>query len=751
MNKSTLFISIFFLSITILIGQNLTFEEPEISAGAEAAFLLQKALNSGNAENLIFSGNGGGDKTTTESIIASITPIYGVDFDTDASTSGSYHTPPDPSGAAGPSHLVAVNNTCIRWSDKNGSGVTLMRLGKNSTTIAGSFFQPLSPVNALFDPKVIYDQYFDRFVVVALERQDVAAGDPVNGSRILVAVSSSSDPNSPWYFTQINSNISISGSATWADYPGFAVNPDGILITTNQYTYGASGSYKGSRLWVIEKGVGTGGFYDGGTAIVVHLYDPTTSAGASSLTIQPAHMFGPPPPGVLGYLVGYSGLTSAGNEFISAIEFTGTYTAPTFTNTYVPLGNVDNTSVSMPDAPQNGTSNLIDTGDRRALRAVWNNSFLYNTMTLLPGSGPDNGQATAHWVQCAAPGGTIGYFDQGNCGGEWMAVGTYTFYPSIAVNLNNEVVIGFAASASSTFCGAYYEGRLPVDPPGITPYFGALQAGLDYYHRTFGGGRNRWGDYSSVSVDPSDGISFWLFNEFAMARGTTISGEDGRWATAFGKLVDPPFPVELTSFTGEFENGKVALRWTTATETNNKGFEIERASSRLVGTTPRQGWEKIGFVEGAGNSVNTKEYSFVDKSADISRKYSYRLKQIDFNGAYEYSPTIEIEMSPPAAFELAQNYPNPFSKSSDGNSTTTIKYSIPFNSTDSGFRGNDAVNVTLKIYDILGREVATLVNGVQTPGRHSVTFEGSGLSSGIYYYRLQAGAFSETKKMAVLK
>ncbi len=715
-------------------SQNLNFEIPRISAGAEAAFYLQKALNSGEAENYIFVENESFETEKSYNIISSITPLYGVDFDTDAATSGFYHVPPDPSGAAGLDHLVAVNNTCIRWSTKSGSGVTLMRLGKNSTTVTGSFFQTLSPANSLFDPKVVYDQYFDRFVVVALERLDIAAGDPVNSSRILVAVSSNSDPNQPWYFTAINSNVTIGGSATWADYPGFAVNSDGVLITTNQYTYGSSGTYKGSRLWAVEKGAGTGGFYDGGTAIV-NVYDPSTSAGISALTIQPAHMFGTAPTGTKAYLVGYSGLNSAGTEFISVIEFTGSYTSPTFTNTYVSLGNIDNTGVSVPDAPQNGTTNLIDSGDRRSLHAVWRNGLLYNTMTLVPPSGPDIGQATAHWVKCNATGGTVTLADQGDCGGEYIASGTFTFYPAIAVNSADEMVIGFSASATTIYCGAYYEGRIPTDPAGTTPYNGVLQAGLDYYYRTFGGGRNRWGDYTGISVDPSDGTSFWLFNQFAMARGTTISGEDGRWSTAFGKVVDPPFPVELTSFVGEFVDGKVLLVWTTATETNNKGFQVERKKSK-----DESEWTNVGFVEGSGSIDSPRSFSFADENTAGSQKYFYRLKQIDFNGAYEYSQMVEVEIPAPVGFELTQNYPNPFSKGSSGSPNTKIAFTLPVDS-----------NVRLVVYNALGEKVSELINGARKSGYHTVEFNAGNLPSGIYYYRLTAGQFSQTKKMAIVR
>ena len=198
-------------------------------------------------------------------------------------------------------------------------------------------------------------------------------------------------------------------------------------------------------------------------------------------------------------------------------------------------------------------------------------------------------------------------------------------------------------------------------------------------------------------------------------------------------------PVELTSFNSSvLQNERaVQLNWTTATETNNSGFEVERASSR---TTPRQeGWETIGFVPGFGTTTEPKSYSFTDENV-TNGTYKYRLKQIDFNGSFEYSNEIEIKVDlTPKEFVLYQNYPNPF------NPNTVISYQLPVSS-----------NVTLKVYDILGNEVTTLVNGEKQPGVYEVEFnshsgEVRNLTSGVYFYQLKAGSFSSIKKMVLLK
>ena len=195
------------------------------------------------------------------------------------------------------------------------------------------------------------------------------------------------------------------------------------------------------------------------------------------------------------------------------------------------------------------------------------------------------------------------------------------------------------------------------------------------------------------------------------------------WVTTTTSL---PFPVELTSFTANISGSIVKLNWRTATEINNYGFEIQRA-------TENSDWQKIGFVEGAGNSNSPKEYSFTDNIGK-SGKYSYRLKQIDINGEYKYSQVVEIFVGLPTKFELKQNYPNPF------NPTTNIKYSI-----------GKKTKVTLKVYDMLGREIATLINKEQTPGNYAVEFDALSLSSGVYFYTLKAGEFTATKKMILMK
>lgn len=184
-------------------------------------------------------------------------------------------------------------------------------------------------------------------------------------------------------------------------------------------------------------------------------------------------------------------------------------------------------------------------------------------------------------------------------------------------------------------------------------------------------------------------------------------------------------PVELTSFTASVVDNGVVLNWTTATEINNQGFEVQRSVNG-------KDFNTVGFVKGNGTTTEAQKYSYFD--AVTSGKYTYRLKQMDFNGTFEYTKTVEVNASIVSAYDLIQNYPNPF------NPSTTISYAV-----------KDAGLVTLKVYNVLGDEVATLVNEVQAAGMHDVRFDASSLSTGVYFYTLNAGNFTATKKMILTK
>jgi hypothetical protein len=208
--------------------------------------------------------------------------------------------------------------------------------------------------------------------------------------------------------------------------------------------------------------------------------------------------------------------------------------------------------------------------------------------------------------------------------------------------------------------------------------------------------------------------------------GVTVSNFQTTWLNV--QLVpEDPVPVELVSFIAKIDYEKVTLEWQTASEKNNRGFEIFRQAQDDNELTNR------GFVQGSGTSTEKQNYYFIDQNVKPGR-YSYRLKQIDFDGTFQFSEIVKVEVLPPFEFSLEQNYPNPF------NPTTKMEYRIA----EKGF-------ISLKIYDVLGNEIATLLNKVTPAGTYEVEWNASDLPSGIYFYQLRVGNFIQTKKMLFLK
>lgn len=185
-------------------------------------------------------------------------------------------------------------------------------------------------------------------------------------------------------------------------------------------------------------------------------------------------------------------------------------------------------------------------------------------------------------------------------------------------------------------------------------------------------------------------------------------------------------PVELTSFIATSNGKEVILNWSTATELNNLGFEVQRSADAKEFFT-------VGFVNGHGTTTEQHTYTFSDKNLSNGKNF-YRLKQVDYDGSYEYSNVIEVEWKAFNTYLLEQNYPNPF------NPTTTI-----------GFGIQNKSNVKIVVLNSIGEEVAVVLNEEREPGFHEVEFNAANLSSGVYFYLLKAGEFIEVKKMILLR
>jgi hypothetical protein len=342
-------------------------------------------------------------------------------------------------------------------------------------------------------------------------------------------------------------------------------------------------------------------------------------------------------------------------------------------------------------------------------------------------------------------------------------IGAYEFTPIVAsgdLSITGNIidggisVISFAGTTLSTINWHLNGGTLPssisaVFQPGVNPQ--NLVQNSKYANENF-----------TISVPDGSGYLYDIEYKYNLARQGTITSENFIRLAKYSNTVwtqyvatpniinktvtvtdlntfsnftfgdeSAPLPVNLSIFSSTITGRNVKLMWKTSSETNNAGFEIQRFISN-----DNSDWSKIGFIKGYKNKLTPTNYEFEDNNLNTG-KYYYRLKQIDYNGNYEYyTLNNKIIIDIPTKFEMKQNYPNPF------NPSTTIQYSVPV----------DAF-VSLKVYDITGREIIDLVNTQEKAGFYSVVFNSStySLSSGIYFYRITAGQFTDVKKLMLIK
>ena len=302
---------------------------------------------------------------------------------------------------------------------------------------------------------------------------------------------------------------------------------------------------------------------------------------------------------------------------------------------------------------------------------------------------------------------------------------TYNYFNNIVYNNSSTAKYSFAATlqtrniTNNIFYGIHPSteklGTNPIvtDPKFISPGLGTIGINslLEGYKVQSGSPAIN----SGIALTNNAIHDFWNYS--------VIGDSLDRGVFEYGSTI---LPVELKSFTYSLTGNKVTLKWTTVTEINNCGFYIEKAAG------PARDFQKIGFVKGHGNSMLTNNYSFID-IIDEGNSVKYRLKQVDNNGSFHYSSEIELKETP-GGYSLFQNYPNPF------NPSTTIKYEVPVKGI-----------VSLKVYDILGKEITTLVNEFKNPGIYRTTFSSSSLPTGVYFYALRAGDFIQTRKMCLMK
>jgi hypothetical protein len=409
--------------------------------------------------------------------------------------------PPDTDGAVGQDKLmVTLNNNYV--IEQKSDGAVLGAVSMPSFWAAAGAAQP-------FDPKTLYDPYNNRWIVSAVSEPESA------GSSILFGISDSSDPSGGWHLYRADVD---SSDTMWADYPAVGFNKNWVAIHVNMFT-NSGDAYQEGRLLVIDYPSLRN--FAPGTALVT---------GLPSFTAQPAVTYSATENTL--YLVEHFSSASATYRFwrltvgppTPTVELVGGAKNNPLGPWSIPGGNI---------LPQSGDSG-IDGGDARILDAVYRNGGIYYAQTV-----GLSGRTAAQWVELN----TVGSFVQGGRVDDASGGRSYA-YPSISVNSSGDILLGFSAFSPSGFPSAAYTFHAGADAASSMREPVILKAGEGGYVKTFGRGRNRWGDYSNVQVDPADDGALWTIQEYA---GTPVGSGDGagRWSTWWGKVTGtgaPPPP-----------------------------------------------------------------------------------------------------------------------------------------------------------------------------------------------------------------
>lgn len=426
--------------------------------------------------------------------------------------------PPDTMGAAGPNHLMVMLNTEVRIQTKTGGTISTVLLDTFWTSGTGLTGDP-------FDPKLVYDTLSDRWMatIVADSREVTSA--------VWFAISDTSDPTGTWTFYAIDADPS---DVNWADYPGFGMNSTWIAITNNMFT-NASDTFSGAKMWVLNKAEALAGIGLTPTVFDIGFDEAPLGSGYDGFTLQPAVTFDPSESTL--YIIDNSGYGyGSGRFFLRLSQITGTGPSPVWSvvpgssilagSGWFEVETANRFNFTQIDAAQLGTTSLVNTNTPRALNAVFRNGRLWTTHSAgLPVGTAD--RTASFWYEInpgAMPSPIVqsGYVDNG--------AGTHFFFPSIAVNANNDAALGFSYSDATQYVEAAYTGRESTDTAGTMGTRTTCKAGEDSYVKDFDSGRIRWGDYSATVVDPVDDLTFWTLQEYAE---TDVGSEEfhDRWGT----------------------------------------------------------------------------------------------------------------------------------------------------------------------------------------------------------------------------
>ncbi len=430
--------------------------------------------------------------------------------------------PPDTQGAAGPNQLMVTLNTEVRVQDKNGANQSTMSLD--------AFWTSTGAVDP-FDPKLLYDPFANRWIFVAVSSAQDAA------SSVLIGTSQTTDPGGQWDLFREDADAA---ETVWADYPSVGFNKDWVVVTVNMFT-NVGNNFTGMDIYVFKKA----DLYAGGPATFTRFSDTSLNAFTQAPAITYDNTL------ATMYLVEDFNGNFMNNGFIRISTITGAvgsemYTAGSGVTAFVGVASTwENTAPGGLDndfAPQQGSSQLIQVNDSRMLSLVYRNGSLWASQTVfLPASGPTR-SAVQWWQFQPSAGPTLPPTVQQFGRVEDSTNTVFFAFPSLAVNVQNDVLIGYSAFSATQFAGSAFSFRAGGDPIGTLRASTQLKAGEASYFKTFSGSLNRWGDYSNTVVDPGNHLDFWTIQEYAATPGTPGPGGCGvaatdRWGTWWGKVV----------------------------------------------------------------------------------------------------------------------------------------------------------------------------------------------------------------------
>ena len=394
--------------------------------------------------------------------------------------------PPDCTLAVGPSHVIASVNSSMAIYTKVGA----LLMQRTLTQWFSNIVQGLT----IFDPKALYDQHAGRWVLMA-----VASSSNPNVSMHLVSISATSNPMGTWRNYKFDAKLNGSANTNnWADFPAIGVDNQALYITSNMFAFG--GGFQYAKIRVIPKA----GPYAGGAAPYFDFSGMRNADNSLAFTIQPCHTFGAPQ---VEYLVN-TGFPSA--NYVTVWQIVNPTGVPTLTRKQVVVSPYS----LAPNAEQPGGATPLNTGDVRALHAVFRGDSIWTSFTVAHSWGVGLNRASIQWCQIRAAAPAV--IQQGVYG----AGTAHYFYPAICPDGNGNITMVFSRSGTGVFGTAAYTGRRAIDPLGTMQGSAVLKAGTAKYVALDSGGRNRWGDYNGVASDPSNSRVVWFYSLFASAVNT---------------------------------------------------------------------------------------------------------------------------------------------------------------------------------------------------------------------------------------